>query len=87
MAIIQSLSIYKACFTKNYNVSLGLVDGVTVLKGANIASGSIVGAESVVTKSFDEPNAIYASVPAKKIRSNIKWYRDAVEEYLEKNAN
>ena len=61
-----------------------LAYGVTVLKGANIASGSIVGAESVVTKSCDEPNAIYAGVPAKKIRSNIKWYRDTVEEYLEK---
>lgn len=64
-----------------------LAYGVTVLKGANIASGSIVGAESVVTKSCDEPNAIYAGVPAKKIRSNIKWYRDTVEEYLEKHAN
>lgn len=41
---------------------------VTVLCGNEINSGSVIGANSVVTKDI-EPNCICAGVPAKKIRS------------------
>lgn len=52
-----------------------LGEGVRVIKGMSIASGSIVGTGSVVTKSLDEPNAIYAGSPARRIRSNVAWAR------------
>ena len=41
---------------------------VTILKGAQIHDGCVIGACSCVTKSFDE-NSIVCGVPAKKIRS------------------
>lgn len=52
-----------------------LGEGVRVIKGMSIASGSIVGTGSVVTKSLDEPNAIYAGAPARRIRSSVAWAR------------
>lgn len=50
----------------NDNVWIGCK--VTVLYGNEIGSGSVIGANSVVTKDI-EPNCICAGVPAKKIRS------------------
>ena len=43
---------------------------VTVLCGNEINSGSVVGANSVVTKNI-EGNSIYAGTPAKKIRGRV----------------
>ncbi|OGT51115.1 MAG: hypothetical protein A3E84_04705 [Gammaproteobacteria bacterium RIFCSPHIGHO2_12_FULL_42_13] len=47
---------------------------VTILKGVTIGNGSIVAANSVVTKSIPE-NCIAAGNPAKVIRTNIHWER------------
>ncbi len=44
-----------------------------ILKGAKIPAGSIVGAQSVVNKKFDEPNILLAGCPAKIIRHNVLW--------------
>ena len=38
--------------------------------GVNIKTGTIVGANAVVTKSFDEENIVVAGIPAKKISNN-----------------
>jgi acetyltransferase-like isoleucine patch superfamily enzyme len=43
-----------------------------LLKGANIGSGSIIAAGSLVTKSIP-PNALAAGIPAKVIREGVQW--------------
>ncbi len=53
-----------------------------ICKGAYISDGSIVGAMSFVNKKFDEKNIIIAGVPAKKVRSNVKWDRAAYSGYV-----
>jgi len=45
----------------------------TVLKGANIPDGCIVGAYSVVTKPFGNPDSIICGNPAKTVKNNIYW--------------
>lgn len=48
--------------------------GVMVLAGVRIRSGSVIGAQSVVTKSIPN-NCIAVGVPAKVIRRDIAWER------------
>ena len=48
---------------------------VEVLKGSEIPSGCVVGARSLVTKSFEEPNSVFAGSPARLVKSNIRWER------------
>ena len=57
----------------------------TLLKGATIADGCVVGAESIVSKPLTEPNSIYAGQPAKLIKSNIQWFRERICDYLEQH--
>lgn len=49
--------------------------GVSILKGAVIPSGCIVGAKSLVTQVFGVENALIAGVPAKIIRNGVEWSR------------
>lgn len=51
-----------------------LAYGAIVLGGANIGSGCVVGANSMVKKQFPK-NSILAGIPAKVIRENIFWKR------------
>ncbi len=56
------------------NVFIG--PGARVLGGITIADGIVIGANSVVTKSFYEPNTIIAGAPARKISdrgSDVQW--------------
>ena len=54
-------------------------DGVTICSGAgifggiNIADGITVGANAVVTKSFNDKNLVIAGIPAKVISCNPDW--------------
>lgn len=50
-----------------------VADGATILKGVNISKGSVVGINSVVTKTYDEENIIIAGNPAKVIKRGIAW--------------
>lgn len=50
-----------------------IADNVTILKGVNIADGSVIGLNSTVTKSFEEKNIIIGGYPAKKLKENIEW--------------
>lgn len=52
-----------------------------LLKGAKIPNNSIVGACSLVTKSFDEENVVIAGQPAKIIKHNITWDKRAYGTY------
>lgn len=47
--------------------------GVLILKNSKIPSGCIVGANSVVTKSFETPNSVIAGNPARKVKEGIHW--------------
>lgn len=44
-----------------------------ILKGSKIPSNSVIGASTVVNKTLDEGNSIYAGIPAKMIKKNISW--------------
>ena len=45
----------------------------TLLKGARIANGSVVGTGSVITKEFMRENSIIVGNPAKVVKDNIIW--------------
>lgn len=50
----------------------------TILKGVSLPDWTVVGAGSIVTKSFTETNCAIAGNPAKLLRHDIYWdYRDA----------
>lgn len=51
---------------------------VIVLKGVRVSDGSIVGAGTVVTKSFGEENIVLAGNPARVVRAGITWLRERV---------
>ncbi len=61
------------------HVWLGM--GVSVLPGVRIADGCIVGMKSVVTKGLTQRNAVYAGIPAKKIRDDVVWSRYKGDEF------
>jgi len=45
----------------------------TVLKGAIIPNGAVVGAGSIVSRELDKEQTLYAGVPAKLLKENISW--------------
>lgn len=55
------------------NVWLGA--HVRIMKGANIASHTVIGNSSLVNKKLEEPYSIYAGIPARKIKDGIDWAR------------
>ena len=59
------------------NVKIGnhvwLAEGVSVLKGCNIADNCVVGLKSIVTKDCETSHSVYAGVPAKLVKSGINW--------------
>ena len=58
------------------NVWIGT--GATILKGAEIAEGCIVGASSVITRKHTVPFSIIAGNPAKNIKSNVIWTMERI---------
>lgn len=44
-----------------------------ILKGSSIEDGSIIGANTTITKSFTEKNSIIAGTPARIIKTEIQW--------------
>lgn len=49
---------------------------VMILKGVNILNDCVIAAGSVVTRSVDEQNVIYAGNPARVVKKNISWSRE-----------
>ena len=72
----------------NYNadVIIGnhvwVASDVLICKNVRIADNSVVGARSVVTRRFDEPNVVIAGMPAKIVKTNINWDRRCISDYL-----
>ena len=77
----------KEILNRGKDVEIGnhvwLARDVVVMKGVKIPDNCVVGTCSVVTKPLTEENAIYAGVPAKKIKSNIEWFRSSIPKYEE----
>ena len=71
---------------KRINISKDIIIGnhvwfgnkTMVQKGVHIADNSIIGAGSVVTKSFAPSNIVIAGNPAKIIKENINWLRKRI---------
>lgn len=49
--------------------------GCIILKGSQISNNTVVGAGTIVTKKYEEPNCILAGNPAKIVKRNIDWDR------------
>lgn len=83
-------------FDKTTGEYLDIVDGIKIgnhvwvgknvclLKNTSIEDGCIVGLNSVVTKKFQEQNAVIAGNPAKICKKDIYWERTAFD--LDKNS-
>lgn len=56
-----------------------LAMNVTILKGVNINHDNIIATGSIVTKTCELPNSIYAGIPAKLVKTNVNWDRKAPE--------
>lgn len=60
-------------------VSIGhhcwIAHGVSVLKGAVIPAGCIVGAKSLISKGFDSEEVMIAGNPARIVRNAVRWSR------------
>ena len=64
-------------YSKNITIEnhVWLADNVTILKGVTVATNTIVGINSTLTKSTNS-NSIYAGNPATLIKKNIIWDKD-----------
>lgn len=67
---------------KKYGITIGnhiwCGTRCTILKNTTISDNSIIGAASVVSGHFNEPNIIIAGNPAKKIKENVNWLRESL---------
>lgn len=52
--------------------------GVTILKGAELPEGCIVGAASVVTRKFYKPHSVIAGNPCREVKENVDWLMERV---------
>ena len=68
------------CINEDQDIKIGnhvwLSQNVTVLKGSEIPSNTVVGYNAVVTKKFDEENTILAGLPAKVVKKEVNWERN-----------
>ena len=51
---------------------------VSILKGAAIASDSIVATRALVTRKFEKGNVLIGGTPAKVLKENVKWLRERI---------
>ena len=56
--------------------------GAAIFKNASLANGSILGAYSVLARSFKEENVALAGNPAKIVKTNITWDRMSVSRFI-----
>lgn len=52
--------------------------GVTILKGTTVAENCMVGAASLLCKSYTSPNCVLAGVPANEVRRDIDWLAERI---------
>lgn len=77
----------------NYGGNIEIADHVwlgletLVLKNTRIASDCVIGAKSVVTKSFTTPHCIIAGSPAKIVKEGITWNNKSPEQSKSQKSN
>ena len=49
----------------------------TVMKGVSVGDGAVIGYQSVITKDVP-PHALAAGAPARVVRSEVHWTREAL---------
>ena len=91
MRVSDGHSIYK---THNFEIINKPQNGITIgehvwigmnsmiLKDVTISSNSIVGAGSLVNKSFNKENVVIAGTPARIVKENINWARENSELFV-----
>lgn len=74
-SIINSITKETLNYGKDINIgnSVWLTGDIDILKGVTIADNCVIGRKSVVSKSCEEPNCLYAGCPAIKRKSCIDW--------------
>lgn len=70
----------------NIGNSVWISEDVKILKGAHIPDNCVVGSSSIVTKKFQEQNSVIAGIPAKVVKSGIKWDYRYPAKYLEQTS-
>lgn len=83
-------SIYDRSTGRRINYEKDIVLGQSVwlgmhtilLKGTQLAEGTIVGAGSLVSGVHDTPNAVIAGNPAKLLRKNVAWTMERRDEIV-----
>lgn len=55
----------------------------TIAKGARIPNNCILAGHSLINKSFEKSNCIYAGIPAKLVKENIIWSKNPPCQYKE----
>lgn len=76
-SIVDEKSGKRINYAKDISIDnhVWLASHCRILKGVRIGKNSIVGTNTVVTKSFNEPGVILAGSPAKIVKRNISWDR------------
>lgn len=57
----------------------------TILKDIEIPSNTVIGANSLINKSFNKENIIVVGQPAKIIKENVNWSREHADEFVQHN--
>ena len=57
----------------------------TILKRTNLPDGTICAANSLINKEFTEENTLIGGVPAKVLKSNVKWNEGSYKVNMENN--
>ncbi len=70
--IYQNNSIINSAKSINIGSKCWCGDNVTILKGVNVGSGSIVGINSTLTHSIAK-NIVAVGNPAKVVKSDVSW--------------
>lgn len=74
---IYNFETMEICNKAKHNINIGnhvwIGHGVTVMKNVSIPDDCIIGWNSVVTKSFNEPHCAIGGNPARIIKRGITW--------------
>ncbi len=69
------------------NISIGnhvwIASHVSILKGGNIPSNSIVATRALVTKPFSQENVLIGGSPASVLKQNVNWKHERIYEKKE----
>lgn len=61
--------------------------GAAIFKNASLSNGSILGAYSVLARSYKEENVALAGNPAKIVKTNISWDRMSVSRFIRETSD